>query len=275
MATRPPVPGELLYENLFIRRDDTETIETLSQGLQAVHLNAARLIKDVELLVSAERYASASFLLATADEEIAKFYILADMCRLDFSRHQSILKRLCQAFYSHVAKHTYNQIIRLSNFRDMTHVKEIWGFKATRWWPSDDPESGEPDMPHETYFAREMPLYVDYIDYDQAWFVPEADTRQYIFTQSLGDSSLAQSQDASGRLDKTHKLGLCTPESLTALNQVFAKHYIGDKSSRKQIERLYEKLAQRIAEEMSVSPKAFWSSAICEWPLYHFTTMSF
>jgi hypothetical protein len=105
MATRPPVPGELLYENLFIRRDDTETIETLSQGLQAVHLNAARLIKDVELLVSAERYASASFLLATADEEIAKFYILADMCRLDFSRHQSILKRLCQAFYSPCFSH--------------------------------------------------------------------------------------------------------------------------------------------------------------------------
>jgi AbiV family abortive infection protein len=103
-TTRPPERGQQLFKNLFMDRDCNAILEVISAGLTAILSNAKRLTQDVTLLANSKRFASAAFLMATADEEIAKSYILIDMCRLDFLRHHSVLKALCQAFYSHVAK---------------------------------------------------------------------------------------------------------------------------------------------------------------------------
>ena len=193
---KPPMPAKLLYENVFVRRDREGSLELLSEGLVAFAENAARLIDDAVLLVKAERYGTAAFLVATADEEMAKSYILLDACRLDFSRYESVLRSLCRAFYSHVAKHAYSKVTRFK-WHNMAHVKEVWDVETTRWWSSPGYESGEPDMPHETYFEREMPLYVDFVDQDQKWFTPRAGTRKYVFEDAFaGHDALSESQAA-------------------------------------------------------------------------------
>jgi AbiV family abortive infection protein len=110
----PPKSGLKLYENLFMGMKYEDTIKRISDGLLSINSNASRLIEDVELLVNSNRYSSASFLLATANEEMAKSYILLDMCRLDFTRHENTLKNLCRAFYDHVMKSAY--IVKLFYF---------------------------------------------------------------------------------------------------------------------------------------------------------------
>lgn len=271
---QPPQRARLLFENLFVRREYEATVEVLSEGLLAVLTNAKRLIKDVELFVDAERYASAAILLAAADEEMAKSYILLDATRLDFSRHESVLNRLCLAFYSHVAKYAYNQIIRFPDFADMYHVKEMWDIHVTRWWPSDF-ESGEPDMPHATYFERELPLYVDFIDYDQGWFIPQKDTRRFIFEEMFGSDALSESKKALGRLSSTQKSGLYQPRCLSILNETFRGHYINQTTEKVKIDRLVEKTASRIESEMGIARQSFLISSLNEWPLYQFVTGRF
>lgn len=121
---QPPKPGIKLFENLFLGLEYEAILKRISDGVQAVISNSVRLLEDVEILLNSERFASAGFLLATADEEMAKAYILLDMCRLDFYKHENTLKHLCRAFYEHVAKFAYNEIVRFSlGFSDMEHEK--------------------------------------------------------------------------------------------------------------------------------------------------------
>jgi len=269
----PPRPANLLFENLFLRRKSLDTLKVISVGLSSFVVNSSRLIADVDLLECSARYPSASFLLATADEEMAKSYILLDACRLDFSRHQDVLKGLCRAFYNHVAKHAYNKVLRFPNLRNMTHVNELWDVEVTRWWPSSDPESGEPDMPHDTYFAREMPLYVDFIDYDQDWFVPKKNTGKVNFEDDL-DSRFSESEAALERLRRTHNAGLYRPECLAILNETFRNHHIKEDTPNEEIIRLEEQTAEQIEKKIGIPRAQFCQSALSEWPLYHFVVSS-
>ena len=176
---RGPKPSSLLYQNLFDRRSGEQSTEIIADGVSSVLANAKRLLVDAELMQEAGRLSTARFLITTAREEIAKTYILVDMCRLDFARHESVLRKLCQAFYDHIAKHAYIEVLTFVNIKSMNDAKGVWQRAVKRWWQGSY-ESGEPDMPHETYFDREMPLYVDFGDYDQKWLLPsDADHRAH------------------------------------------------------------------------------------------------
>ncbi len=61
-------------------------------------------------MVKAGRLSSAPFLITTARGELAKPTLLLDACMLDFSKHRSVLRKLCQAFYDHVAKHVRRRL---------------------------------------------------------------------------------------------------------------------------------------------------------------------
>jgi len=266
-----PKPGDQLFENLFVNRDREQTLETISEGLIAFMDNARRLLEDAEILLKAERSASTQFLITTANEEMAKSYILLDACRLDLSRHKSELKRLCLAFYDHVTKYAYNRVIRWSPLHDMADVKEKWDIETKKWWPSGE-ESGEPDMPHATYFMREMPLYVDFIDYDQDWSKPEQIAAGYNALRISNHSqSLSEAQQALKRLERTHEAGLYSPQSLAIFNDNFRRSYITEKTPSESIDRLYEKAAQQIENDLGISREEFLDSALHEWPLYAFT----
>ena len=264
---RRPERGKQLFENLFVRRKGYETVETISAGLAAIVANGQRLLEDVRLLVESERYSSATFFLTTADEEMAKFYILIDCCRLDFSKHQSVLKHLCQAFYNHIPKHAYMEIVRHPNLRDMDRVKETWEIEVKKWWPASDPESGEPDMPHDTYFNREMPLYVDFIDFDQKWFTPEVNTGKCLFE---GTSRLAESTESLRKLRDTSEAGLYKPECLSEFHDSLKDFYITEDTKTSDIIRLYQDAGKRIEAKLGIPMDMFEQSALCAWPLYCF-----
>lgn len=106
----PPEPAKQLYQDLFENTTVGDLARVMAEGMQALVANIDRLLSDIELLVEAKRFASASFLLATADEELAKVFILLDACRLDPAKHFSVLVRLCCAFYNHIQKHAYNEV---------------------------------------------------------------------------------------------------------------------------------------------------------------------
>lgn len=274
MGRKPerPEPSKQLFESVFADHEPEVVLRTISKGLIAILENAIRLMEDMTVLMKAERFPTAKFLLTTTNEEMAKTYILLDSCRLDLSRHTSTLRRLCRAFYDHIAKYAYNEIVKHSDIiRDMEHAKIFWESETTKWWPSSGPESGEPDMPHETYFSREMPLYVDFIEYDQKWHKPENAITGT--TLSLEKMRFKDTQEGLKRLQLTFEAGLYNPECLTILNNNFKRHYITEKTSSEEIQRLYEKTAQQMEQELSIKKEMFFESALHEWPLYYFTTL--
>lgn len=264
---KPPKPGIKLYENLFNGLSFGVILNRISEGIYAAIENSNRLIEDVELLLKSKRFASAGFLLATADEEMAKVYILLDMCRLDFTKHENTLKHLCRAFYEHVAKFAYNEIVRFSlGFRDMEHVKEMWLAEITRWWPSGY-ESGEPDFPHDTYFLRELPLYVDFIEFDQKWHLPDRHTLKYRFDREFGEDSFSDSKKALNKLNESRESGFFSPECLAILNGNFRKHFLSEKTENITMAGIYKKVKDQLSDHFK---EDFESSALNHWPLYPF-----
>jgi AbiV family abortive infection protein len=264
---QPPKPGSKLYENLFEGLEYDSTLKRISEGIHAVIANTSRLIEEAELLAESDRFATAGFLLATADEEIAKIYILLDMCRLDLLKHESTLKNLCRAFYDHVAKHAYSQTVRFQlRFQDMKRLKELWIAEITRWFPSGY-ESEEPDFPHSTYFTRQLPLYVDYIGFDQKWHVPDQALERYRFEKILGESSLTKSKRELAEINASAELKFFSSKILILINQVFKNHFISEKTQPSAIERIYQDFQDQLPENLQ---KHFVGSVLNQWPIYSF-----
>ena len=130
-----------------------------------------------------------------------------------------MLHHLCRSFYNHVLKHVYldlsaNQYARI---RDLHEVQHYFRISARKWWPSD-PESGEPDMPHETYLLREANLeanlYVDVDTYADIWVVPDNPALAMGFRDTL-----ATARETLDRLRASPNPKLYKPQALRAFNE--------------------------------------------------------
>jgi len=267
---RGPAPSEVLFRCL-LEEDTTDVFERVSEGLSACGNNAERLLSDAQCLMQEGRLASARFLNTTAREEISKSYILVDACRLDTKRHHSVLKSLCQAFYDHIAKHAYLEVQKSPNFRSMADLKAIWEIEVTRWWPAGY-ESGEPDMPHDTYFDRQFPLYTDYNDYDHCWIVPEDSEHRAYFTEFLGEDPLSKTINLHKSWQDAEKVGLCSAQTLSIINSVFSKVYVNENTSNEKLIKLYETAAKQIKTATGIATELFMASPLAEMPLYHFAS---
>jgi len=268
----PPSRSGTLYENLFEGRARFGIIEIISAGINAICANQNRLMADVNLLAKSKRFSSAHFLLTTAKEEMAKVSILLDICRLNFSKYESTLRCLCKAFYDHISKHAYFQMCSFWPIHDMQHAKEIWESETTKWFPQSDPSSGVPDMPHETYFDRELPLYVDYIEYDQKWWIPDNREESILFENILGKNILVEAEKYSECIHSMLIGGLFDPDCLTILNDEFKKTYISDKTENLVIKNLNKKVASRFMKEKNIGFDIYFNSIYANYPLYHFLT---
>lgn len=266
---RAPDPEGVLFKNLFGECSKEKSFELVAEGLSASRRNAERLLSDAQLLVGAGRLSSARFLLTTSREEVAKSYILVDACRLDLEKHDSVLRRLCRAFYDHILKHAYMEVLEFPNIHSMTDAKQIWEIEVQRWWPAG-PEDGVPDMPHSTYFDREFPLYIDYGDYDRRWLIPANSEQNAYFIEMFGETPISKTEKLIEPWRRADSVGLCSPEVLAILNATFKKQYIGEDGTWDQLLRLYEKVAQRVAAEQGISLELFMDSPFVQWPLYHF-----
>jgi AbiV family abortive infection protein len=262
-------PADLLFKNLFKECTLAESFELISNGLSASYKNADRLLSDTQYLIEGGRLSSARFMLTTCREEIAKSYILLDTCRLDLEKHHSVLYRLCRAFYDHISKHAYLEVLDFPNIHSMTDVKNIWEIEVKRWWPAG-PEDGEPDMPHDTYFDREFPLYIDYGDYDRRWSVPTESNENAYFREMFGETPISKAEKRIELWKKAESSGICSPKSLAILNTVFKKHYLGEDGNQEELLSLYEKAARCVNLETGIPEKLFMDSPLVQWPLYHY-----
>ncbi len=265
---KKPAPSDLLFKNLFEERTATESFELIAEGISASYKNADRLLLDAQYLIEGGRLSSARFILTTAREEIAKSYILLDICRLDWKRYNPVLRRLCRAFYNHISKHAYVEVLDFANIHSIADVKDLWEIEVRRLWPAPF-ESGEPDMSHDTFFDRELPLYIDYGDYDRCWLVP-TDSEEKTYFKIAGEKRFSQIERRIEAWKRAESIGICSPQVFAILNTVFKKHYLREDATQMKLYRLYERSAQCVSQETGITADLFMDSPIIQWPLYHF-----
>lgn len=228
MQTKRPEPWSTLYQGLFGSNKDP--INSISGG--ALHLihNAWRLHKDAKILTEANQLASAGFLLSTAREEIGKVFILLDMVKLDFTKHESTLRKLCRAFYNHGAKSAYTTLNTVYKLADLREAKEAF-FDAAASWVRGVEEDGVPDMPSLWVVEREWRLYVDYIAEDSEWLVPEEFDKD-----SWGiKADIDHIENCLQRAEEANKRGNFELKNLTAYNKAFSKHFFNEKSDEREL----------------------------------------
>ena len=264
-----PNPADLLFKNLFEESSLEKSFELIAEGLSASYRNADRLLSDARYLIEGGRLSSARFILTTAREEIAKSYILVDTCRLDLEKHTSVLRRLCRAFYDHISKHAYLEVLDSPNIHSMAKAKELWDIEVKRWWPAG-PEDGEPDMPHDTWFDREFPLYIDYGDYDRRWLIPVDSDQNVYFMEMFGKTPVSKAEKLIKPWREADLSGISMPKVLFILNGIFKKHYIRENATQDELLRFYKQVAKRVTAKTDISTELFMDSPFVQWPLYHF-----
>ena len=264
-----PRPAELLFKNLFEYRTPAESFQIIAEGISVSYRNADRLLSDAQYLVDGGRLSSARFMLATAREEIAKPYILLDACKLDWEKHTSVLRCLCRAFYNHVSKYAYLETLASPNI-NMEQVKNTWEIEVKRWWPANYGD-GVPDMPHDTFFNRELPLYVDYGDYERCWLEPnDSDQEVYFEELPLIGGPMSRTSKLIMQWKQADAIKICSPEVLAILNSTFKTRYLREDATWEQLCNLYKDVAQRVSRETDISVESFMASPLVRWPLYRF-----
>ncbi|MBC8354546.1 MAG: AbiV family abortive infection protein [Planctomycetes bacterium] len=263
---RGPRPADQLMKNVFADRAPAEVCKVVADGIGGGWRNAERLLSDASLMVDAGRLSSARFLITTAREELAKSPLLLDACMVDFSKHRSVLQKICQAFYDHVAKHAYIELLEETLIDSMDRAGKFWTTAVRRWWPGDV-EYGEPDMPHATHFDREFPLYLDFGDYEHRWLIPKDDAHRSHYEWS---DRIAKVEKLIAPWRKADADGICTPEVLAIVNSVFKGTYVSVNTTTAALKRLYSVAEARLVAETGVSSEAFCASPLVRWPLYHF-----
>lgn len=287
---RAPNPGKMLYQGLFIGADRNNSICKIAAGIELIIQNTANLIDDMKYLAKDERFARASFLLTTANEEIAKVYILLDACKLDFIKHENVTRRLCRGFYNHVTKHAYlevTDVFRIWRYRTMPALKDSWEVRVQEWFPGNY-ESGEPDEPHDTVPDRQWPLYVDYDLPDKKWLALENRWFKFRFTGLDEEIDLENSDLRSAsrglyikspydrlllefaRVQDALKRGLFSEVSLQILHDVFRKKFVCEKTPEGDIEGLYENLLGQLKKALGTNETEVMASPLGMWPLYTF-----
>ena len=206
--------------------------------------NASRLHHDASVLFRNGCWATGRFVLTTAREEMAKVFILLDMSRLDFTRHKSVLKRLCKAFYSHNFKYAYITVEQDDFITSMQSAKQEWDQSLEKWTPINDGVFSDFNLYSETFFIRELPLYIDFLDHDQRWSEPNSDSAEYTYSFGLG---LTDTESILVCLQKTKELDLFSPDILAILNKNYRTLYITERTSTRTLESIHKNIAKQIS----------------------------
>jgi AbiV family abortive infection protein len=266
MSQRRPDRKKVLFEFLFAQGRE-EALSRLSRGIYEIIGHASNLLEEAQLLAAANRFDRAIFLVATAEEELGKLYILIDMCRVDFTRHD-ILMRLCGAFYNHILKRVYLDYSanHYPGITTMAELKYSFTIGKIEWWPGD-PEDGEPDMPNETSFLREDNLYVDVDSYADSWVSPDESSRTR-FSSDFVPTPIEKANQLLVNLKRTHDDGLFAPAVLSIVNRFMKSLSLNDETPTDVIKECYEKIGRQLDEECGIDMSRFVVSQLHNWPLY-------
>jgi len=263
-----PKQSDVLYNALFANSKE-RIIGLISDGIRELHKNAKSLLDDVVVLSEHERFTSSDFLLFTAAEELAKIYILIDMLRLDFGK-KARLKRLCQAFYSHLLKSVYFRIISFPlPIRDMKYLQEIAEVEKQEYWPEYDYESGEPDIINLELLRRETSIYVDFDEYAGFWISPNPGISKANINS--GDSTGYQEEIKAifKRVEKALSEGCFDTDCLIIFHDVFSKREIGIGMPMNEISKIYKRFVKEVEKAgIKAAGKIEEENPLLDWPIY-------
>lgn len=276
VGTPAPDPARELYDDLFAHTPPDRVLDDLGRGVLTVLEHVPELLTDVDILVSVERFARARFLLATADEELGKAHLLIDAARLDFAKHEGTVKALCRGFYDHVVKFAYWRAWRQPHTALSPEYGErfatLFSCDLARWWPGGDPEDGEPDLPHDTAFHRDMNLYVYYSHYARGgWVAPVPTQRGWDFGRQsvLGDLRVV-TREHLATFQVLAAGNAFSRDAMLALYDVWRRLYVKAETAESDVDRLRDKTAAAVAAVTSCTPETVRASPLCMWPCYSF-----
>ena len=266
-SSKWPERSKRLYEAIFENNSDEAIIKVLSDGIKACYENAKGLRDAARKLIETKSLLAARFLVTTADEEIAKTYILMDMVRLKFSNHD-ILRRLCRAFYSHLDKHIYFQI-GLEPWRNIAEIIERIKIERSHDYyeiDEDDFDAHEtlgPPIPNEAITRREWSLYVDYSKIDKIWTKPILEQRSFITSDAIYE--LRDTERLLKLLDDAYTIVLFDKDCLIIFHEEFSKLLINVNTTNEQIEKVLQKIIMR---GVKLPSNLVEDISIFKWPLY-------
>lgn len=262
---RPNRP-DALYDHLFGEPAET-AFECISAGIIAIMENAEELLEDAAILVGLKRYARADFLIATAQEELGKAFVLLDMCRVNLSQ-KGVLQRLCRTFYSHVLKNVYFDLSanKYEGISTLSELQHFYRQDAKEWWPSS-PESGEPDMPNDVYFLREANLYVDIDTYSGTWMAPNSRARSIFYEDAIFPTPLDSAREALGRFREAQHAGLFNANALQIFNEQMKQLNVSKTLSLKKLREAYGRAGQALETSLAIPIETFEKSMLYNWPM--------
>jgi AbiV family abortive infection protein len=227
---RRPSPADLLYTHLLRDKAESGVLDLISEGCRVILGNAERLVVDVECLSRGGGFASAGFLAATVEEEVAKVLLLLDLAKLDFVRRNNYAKNICTAFCDHTAKAArflvFQQWPRLRSIRE---ARRIIAEARIEWFPGE--LNGEvPDLANDAYYRREANLYAD-IDWTTGhWVSPENKSAADYFGLESGASSSRWSETlvSLSRFAWCRDRGLFDGPAIEVVHRAYMPVFVGE-----------------------------------------------
>lgn len=223
-----PRPAALLYKSLVSGKKRAEVLELLARGCDQILKNARRLAGDVECLLREKRFASASVLAVTVEEELAKVLLLIDLAKLDFIKHVSIANELCQAFCSHAAK-----AARYSVYRDRGSIASLSDLKTQvtnakiEWFPGDEEC---PDIASNATLRRDFALYADMSWVNGEWYMPLDEEYSDAFeTASASASQWGDATQVLREFEENLADGVFSHPTISTIHRVFAPVFLGER----------------------------------------------
>jgi hypothetical protein len=147
----------------------------------------------------------------------------------------------------------------------------LFKLESIPYWPNYDPASGEPDEYADGIVNREWGLYVDWVDFDGRWFLPNSSTLAYYYAQEQVDGKRV-GEDRIGRilspLEKANSEGLFRPEALKIVHTIMPNVFVTTQTSEVEIIHALEEIGRRLAEaRFPLSNETLASTFMC-YPLY-------
>ena len=104
---------------------------------------------------------------------------------------------------------------------------------------------------------------------DTSKFLP-SEQKAYFQKESHGLNLLNDCKKILHQFTSNLKSGLFNQDALKIFNDEFKNNYINEKTGNITLEKIYNKIENRVLIELSLDKEIFRNSTLYKWPLYHF-----
>jgi len=157
----------------------------------------------------------------------------------------------------------------------MVEVGNDFDRDLVSWWPASAPlgePPDEPDMPHDSYFEREMTMYVDFTNFGTPnWSVadPLDHPTDFDAIDGLRDVA-ADARDHLASFEKLLECGALAFESLKAFNSIWRGRNLVRRTGWPKVVKLWQKTAEEVSKIANCLLNELLDSPLCSHPCYDF-----